>query len=168
MIYGTNTISRTVIVTYYAKITWISRKTKSSSVDNYGIKRCVTALPHVRNACLFFSEFLDCCRGIITRLNKQSPRSHFCLDLIGSFQFDDLTDQLWAELKICRDRCRTSNQAPRNHETMAESCNRVLISATLLVVLQHIFQALREVTTVLHLLYLQNVGSIWAMICELQ
>ena len=57
----------------------------------------------------FFSEFVDCCRGIITRLNKQSPSSHFCLDLIGSFQFD----QQWEELKICRDRCRTSiNQAP--------------------------------------------------------
>ena len=28
-----------------------------------------------------------------------SPRSHFRLLLIGSFGFDDLTDQWWAELK---------------------------------------------------------------------
>ena len=28
-----------------------------------------------------------------------SPRSHFRLHLIGSFGFDDLTDQWWAELK---------------------------------------------------------------------
>ena len=39
---------------YYAKTTWIFWKSKRSSVDSYGIKRCVTALPHVRKAYKFF------------------------------------------------------------------------------------------------------------------
>ena len=55
MIDNTKTRSCTVRATYYARTTWISWKTTHSSVDILsGINRCVTSLPHVSNACLFF------------------------------------------------------------------------------------------------------------------
>ena len=57
MIDNTKTISCTVRATYYARITWISWKTTHSSIDILcGINRCVTSLPHVSNACLFFPK----------------------------------------------------------------------------------------------------------------
>ena len=31
-------------------------KQNAAQFDSYRIKRCVTALPHIHNACLFFSD----------------------------------------------------------------------------------------------------------------
>ena len=51
---NTKSISCTVRGAYYERTTSISRKTHSSVDILCGINRCVTLLPHVSNACLFF------------------------------------------------------------------------------------------------------------------